>query len=89
MHGAPRAATLMVKHDKLYYIFYGKQMIKKSHGLVQQHAAVLKPALEDNLRRWARGGTGRTKRDQLERQPIGLTDREYYEQSHGKLFTEF
>lgn len=67
----------------------GKQMIKKLHGLVQQHAAVLKPALEDNLRRWARGGTGRTKRDQLERQPIGPTDREYYEQSHGKLFTEF
>lgn len=89
LHHPPHGATLMIKKNKLYYLFYGKKTMEKESGVVVTHAAAARTELEDNLRRWAMGPGNKEKLERIGQSPIGLSNQEYFLQSEGKLFTEF
>lgn len=89
LHDAPHDATIIIKHDKLYYMMYGHKSVEATFSAIDAHAKRAIPALEDNIRRWSRSQANKDKVDQLLAQPIGVSDTEYFEHPHGKIFTEF
>lgn len=89
IHRPPFHATLMIKKDKLYYVIFSKQRIDDSFQRVHTHAMKVSVALEDNLKRWSRSAANAEKLAKIKRQPIGMSNREYFSQRNGKIFTEF
>lgn len=89
LHQAPYGATIMIKHDKLYYLLYGKKNLRKTFETIAEHASRAIPVVEEGLRRWARSETNHEKLQKILERPIGMTDKEYFMQPNGKYFTKF
>jgi|JI10StandDraft_1071094.scaffolds.fasta_scaffold99844_3 hypothetical protein len=89
LHDAPYGSTVMIKHDKLYYMIYGHKSVEETFVAIDSHSKRAISALEDNIGRWSRSQANKDKVDKLLAQPIGVSDVEYFDHPHGKIFTEF
>ncbi len=89
LDNAPFDATVVMKHDMLYYLIWTPLRIEDTFQKVNKHRCIAQPALEDNLKRWARTPANKKKRVEMLQTPIGLSDQEYFDQPKGKIFTQF